>query len=274
MKYRGLLLFSLVLSLGLWAEEPQPEERPPVPEVSLPFPVGEKLTYTIYWGWIEVGESVATTDWVWEEDTWRIRIRFRTKSNGVLSALYPVDDTVETLVDPVTLRPLVFHMNLREGKHQRNETTVFDWENLQAHYVKTHEDKPDETKSYEIAPDTRDLVSFMYFLRQTPFEADSTYEFEVMSDEKLYDLTLNTRGYQKINLEDLGKVRSLRMDPTAQFQGVFVRKGEMRIWLSDGERQLLTKMFLDTPFANVRLLLRSVEGPGAESWPEEQTEKK
>ena len=261
----GLICLVLTLEAGELSPETDPD-LPPPPEVELPFPVGEKLTYSIYWGWIAVGKSVATTEWVWEEDAWRLRIRFRTRSNGVLSSVYPVDDLVETLVDPVTLRPLIFHMDLQEGRHQRLETTVFDWNTLQAHYTKKHDDKEDEVKTYEIKPDTRDIVSFMYFLRKTSFEPDSTYEFEVMSDEKLYDLTVNTRDVDRIKLDTYGKVPSLRMDPEAQFQGVFVRKGKMRVWLSTGERQILTKLFLDTPFANVRLLLKSVEGPDAETW--------
>jgi len=245
---------------------PTGEPHVPKPEVAFPFPVGEKLTYSIYWGWIGVGKSVATTRWKWVEDEWRLLIRFRTRSNSILSSLYPVDDVVETEIDPETLRPLVFRMNLKEGDHRRNEVTVFDWDAMEARYLKRHEDKEDETKTYPIKADTRDLVSFMYFMRSTPFRPESEYDFEVMSDEKLYDLKVKSGGYEKIKLDRYDRVKSLRLDPRAKFQGIFVRKGEMRVWVSDDERRIMTKMLLDTPFANVRLLLLSVEGPGEDAW--------
>jgi hypothetical protein len=220
----------------------------------------------VYWGWIAVGQSVATTEWAWVEESWKLRIQVRTQSNGVLSALYPVDDRIETLVDPRTLRPLRFRMILNQGDRHRDETTVFNWDTLQAHYVRKREDRENETKSYEIKPETRDLVSFMYFLRQTPFEPETRYDFEVMSDEKLYDLEVNTRKEERIRLDTYGRVTSLRMDPKAEFQGVVIERGSMRLWISTEGRQLMTKLFVDTPFANVRLLLKSVEGPGAEDW--------
>lgn len=268
------VVYACLIWASVWIAKADPApvatERPPPPDIEFPFPVGEKLTYTIYWGWIAVGESVATTEWVWGQERWRLRIRFLTTSNGVLSALYPVDDLVETLVDPETLRPLVFHMNLNQGDRHRHETTRFDWDNLQAHYIRKREDREDEVKTYPIRPDTRDIVSFMYFMRTEAFEPDSTYEFEVMSDEKLYDLTVKIRDEERIRLDTYGRVPSLRMDPIAEFQGMVNRRGKMRVWLSTGGRQLLTKVFVDTPFANVRLLLKSVEGPGAETWQTEE----
>lgn len=238
----------------------------PKPGVELPFPVGEKLTYSIYWGWIGVGRSVATTRWEWIDEQWRLVIRFRTKSNKVLSSLYPVDDEVVSVIDPHTLRPLLFRMNLKEGRHRRDETTVFDWEAMRARFTKKHQNKPDEKKTYAIKKNTRDLVSFMYFMRQTPFAENGEYDYEVMSDEKLYDLKVKSRKTEEIKLDVYGKVESLRLDPEARFQGVFVRKGKMRVWVSEDDRRLMTKLFLDTPFANVRLLLKSVEGPGADDW--------
>jgi hypothetical protein len=261
------------LWLGILSAASVQEEvaaRPPVPDVELPFPVGEKLTYIIYWGWIAVGESVASTEWAWVEDSWKLRIHVRTQSNGVLSALYPVDDRIETLVDPVTLRPVRFRMILNQGDRHRHETTVFDWDAMQAHFVRKRKDRENETKTYTIKSDTRDLASFMYFLRKTDFEPKTVYEFEVMSDEKLYDLTVTTREEERIRLETYGRVPSLRMDPKAEFQGAVIKRGEMRVWISSEGRQLMTKMFVDTPFANIRLLLKSVEGPGAEDWQKEE----
>ncbi len=264
----------LILSLMILAPGFGEETEPPKPEVELPFPVGETITYTIYWGWIAVGESVATTGWRLVEGQWKLFIRFRTQSNGVISSLYPVDDTIETVLDPLTLRPEVFDVKIREGKTERDEVTVFDWETMTAHWTKFHDDKENETKEVPLEENTRDLVSFMYFMRDTTFKKGTKYEFQVLTDAKIYELNVESGKSKKIRLEDYGKVKSLQLNPTASFEGIFVRKGKMKVWLSEDERQILTKLLLDTPFANVRMLLKQVEGPGNDHWVNEKKPEK
>ncbi|MDA3874983.1 MAG: DUF3108 domain-containing protein [Kiritimatiellae bacterium] len=262
----GLFLCLLTGFAGRARSEAEPAARPPVPELDLPFPVGEKLTYVIYWGWIGVGVSEATTNWVWRDEAWSLQIKFRTQSNGVVDKLYPVDDRVEVYIDPVTLRPDTFILDLNEGKTSRHAITEFDWDTMQSTYTRKREGREDEVHLIKLEEGTRDLVSFMYFLRQYEFTDRTTYSYKVLADEKLYSLTVKTSGFDNIKLENYGRIKSLKMDPEAKFDGVFVRKGKMQLWLSQDDRQLLTKLQLDTPFANVRLLLRSVEGPGGDEW--------
>lgn len=255
-----------LLAVASAGEAAKGTDRPPPPGVDLPFPVGEKLTYTIYWGWIAVGESVATTEWDWIDEAWKLRIRFRTRSNAVLSTLYPVDDTIETLLDGETLRPEEFIVDIQEGGHIRKERTVFDWEEMEAHYTRFREEKPDEKKTLALKENTRDLVSFLYFMRETPFEKGETYTYEVMTEGKLYRLLVKGAGEEGIKLDRYGRVKSRRLDPEAKFEGVFVRKGKLRVWVSEQDRQIMTKVQAKTPFADVRLLLKSVEGPGDDIW--------
>ena len=239
----------------------------PKPEVDLPFPVGESLEYDIYWGWIGVGHSVATTRWEWVEDRWMIVIRFRTTSSGIANRLYPVDDLVESFIDAETLRPVRFTTVLSAGDQHRDEETIFDWETKTAHYTRRRKgDREDDTLTYEIQENTRDLVSFMYFMRNTEFEPGEQHHFEVVVNDKLYELEANTRHYENINLKQYGRVRSLQIDPRASFEGVFVRRGEMSVWLADDPRRILTKLEVDTPWAKVKLLLRNVRGPGDDHW--------
>ena len=263
---RNFFLLSLVFLVPGWGDTGPEAAYPPKPIVDLPFPMGEKLTYSIYWGILGVGQSVATTAWIREEDQWWIRIRFRTKSNGLIAKLYPVDDIVDTYIDPITLKPRLHILDLNEGDEIRKSTTRFDWDKKIATYVKENDDKEDEVRTVELDENSRDLVSFMYFLRQTPFEKGKTYDFKVLSDHKLYALSVKTGKTEKIKLKEYGRTESLKLYPEAKFEGVFVRKGKMALWLSKDDQQLLTKLVLDTPFANIKLLLKTVEGPGAEDW--------
>lgn len=259
---RRLWLVFLMLGAGLWAEVPPG----PPPEVELPFPVGEVLEYEIFWGWISVGRSVASTRWEWQDGRWFLVISMRTRTSHVVERLYPVDDRVESWIDAESLRPVRFTTNLSAGRQRRNEETVFDWEAMTATYTRTREDGRVEVLTYEIQPHTRDLVSFMYFMRAEEFRPNETRKFEVVVNDKIYELEVNTGRVERVNLRHYGRVESLRIDPRASFEGVFIRRGEMSVWLSQDPRRILTRLELDTPFASVRLLLRNVRGPGEDDW--------
>ena len=241
------------------------------------FPVGEKLIYSIHWGWIPVGSSVVTTEWVDGEQEGHprtlLRIRVRTRTNKVLGSLYPVDDVIESIIDPETFLPLRFRKKLSEGRYRCDETTVFDhaggtatWTAKRFKKKKLLTDEPDKEKTYEIEPDTRDLISFMYFLRQQTFEPGKEVTSRVMADEKVYDIEIHPEKFESVKLDAYGKVRSLKMEPKAAFEGLFVHNGSIWVWQADDERGILTQVQAEVPVAKVSLKLYAVRGPGDDKW--------
>ena len=243
-----------------------PPQSPDLDPASLKlwFPLGETLEYKVYWGIIPVAISRVTTSWELKDGRHWILIRFRTLSNDTISRVYPVNDTIESWVDPETFLPYTFNKRLSEGKYKVDETTVFDHaEGLAYFRSNTH---PDKKWAFHIEKDTRDLPSFMYFMRKSDFQLGQTLSYELMADEKLYDLIVKTEKAERIKLEKYGKVESVKCAPEAAFNGMFVRKGKMTLWISRDARRVCTQMEADTPFANVKLKLHDVSGPGEDSW--------
>lgn len=229
------------------------------------FPVGETLLYTMSWGFIPVGSSRVTSEWIDFEGKERIRIQMRSKSNSVIEKLYPVDDLMETIVDPATFTPVQFHKKLSEGRYRADETTRFDYDKMLATFTANMTGK---TKEYPIEKDSRDLLAFMFFMRSVTVDPDQQEEitYRVMADEKLYDMHVPPPKLEKVKLKKYGKIPSYRYKPRASFQGLFVRKGDMDLWVSNDARQIITKMLVDTPFANVKIYLKEVTGPGDDKW--------
>jgi len=227
------------------------------------WPVGEKITYRLYWGFVPVGTAVGWTEWVEHEGRRLLAIRLRTRSNKVIEKIYPVDDTIESLVDPLTFLPIQFTKNLSEGKTRKHEITTFDRTNLVARWTSPLSGK---SKTFPIKPDIRDIPTLMYSLRSNVFKPGTKEHFSVMADEKVYDVWLDVGNKEDVNLSNYGKVRCLKIEPDAAFEGIFVRRGKMWIWTSDDERCLATKIMATIPVANVRALLWSVEGPGRDKW--------
>lgn len=258
MKWRSFIIGS-VLSATVLASAPAS------PPTNLWFEVGEKLTYRIRWGVIPVGTSVASTEWIEEDGRTLLRIRFRNRSNSFLSTFYPVDDTLEAVVDPVTFKPVRFVKILNEGGYHCDEVTEFDYENGVARWRSR---KNGGSKEYPIEDDARDLISFMYWMRKERLKPGASHDFRVMADEKVYDLTVHVKKSEKVNLPEYGKVKSVKLEPAAKFQGLFVRKGRMWMWVSEDERRLCTQLAVEVPVAKVKLKLCSVEGPGKDHWTE------
>ncbi len=88
------------------------------------FPVGEELVYHAHWGLFHVAESRTTVNWTNHEGRALLAVRIRTKSNKVISTVYPVDDTVETLIEPNTFLPVSFSKVLNEGRYHTDEVTT------------------------------------------------------------------------------------------------------------------------------------------------------
>ena len=235
------------------------------------FPIGETIEYKVMWGRIPVGRSVVTTEWIEADGLRFLAIRLRTRSNKVLSSFYPVDDFIESIIDPETFLPVRFTKKLREGTYRCHEVTTFNHETG----IATFENKKRNfTRKYEIESDTRDLISFMYLMRTMDIPVGTTLDFRVMADEKIYDLSVRALKEEPVKLPRHGTVESVLFQPTAEFQGLFVRKGKLRIWVSGDERRIITKAAIKIPVANVNLLLDQVTGPGEDRWVQDEPEKR
>jgi len=250
-RFRGLIISLFVLCLaGLVTAD--------TPDVKLWFDVGEKITYRIYWGIIPVGESVASTEWIEDEGRRMLAIRFRTKTNKVLSSIYPVDDLIESIVDPETFLPVQFTKRLSEGRYRCDEVTRFDHKAGIARMTRKGREK---IKEYKIEPDTRDIATFMYYMRATEMEPDETLEYRVMADEEIYDVFVNTLKVEKVKTVSGKRIKSLKIEPVASFDGLFVRSGKMWMWISRGEPRIMTKMVAKVPVASIKLILDKVHEP-------------
>ncbi|MFO7535431.1 MAG: DUF3108 domain-containing protein [Kiritimatiellia bacterium] len=245
--------------------EPAVVTNPPN-AVKLWFPVGEKLTYSVHWGIFEVATSVITTDWVtWLDGRLLLRIRYRTKSLHILDKLYPVNDLIESYIDPVTFLPVRFIKNMNEGSRREKAMIDFNHAAKTAHWrrlVKNYQD-------YElpIASDTRDIPSLSYWLRKDGFLAGTTNEYELLADDKIYKLILRVLPEKKgVAAAEYDSIPAVRVIPEAQFEGLFVRKGKIDLKLSKGAPCMLLSMDAEVPVAKIRLRLTKIEGPQASMW--------
>jgi hypothetical protein len=255
----GVFLLSV---LSAKAEVTNKVDRLVLP-TNLWFQIGEELGYKIYWGIIPVGSATIKTEWTELNGRKLIAIRYRALSNKVISTIYPVDSTIESLIDPETFKSVRFTKNLREGKHRSHEVTEFDYQDLTANWTSLAKGTK---KTFPLEAETRDLVAFLYAIRAQPFVPNETSQYRVMADDDIYDLWVKVKDREPVKLPVFGKVDSIRVEPEAAFNGIFVRKGKITVWVSDDNRRFVTRVVGSVPVADIDVVLCEVHGPGDDSW--------
>lgn len=228
------------------------------------FPVGEKMVFRIYWGVIPVGTAEIWSEWVEEDGVRLLALRAQGRSGRVLRRIFPVDDFVESIVDPDTFLPLRYVQRLAEGRHFRHDKMVFDHAKCKAYW--TSEVKGGK-KVIDIGVDTRDPLTLTYYMRSRGLAVGRAERFLVVSDEKVYELHLTGLKHEMVNVKGKGKVRCLKVEPQAKFGEVFIRGGKVMIWFSADSRCVCTRATGKVPVASVKAILEEVTGPGASEWP-------
>lgn len=227
------------------------------------FPVGETLEYKIYWGIIPVGRATLSTEWVEEDGRRLIALRGVGRTGPVVATIFPVEDVIESIVDPDTFLPVRYTQRLREGRHRRHDVVTFDHDGRVANWVSL---RKNTSGVLPIASDTRDVLSLVYSMRSRGFAVGQKEFFRVLVDNKLYDLHVRGVRRRQLKVRGYGEVESLEVEPEATFGGVFVRKGRVWIWFSLDPRHLLLRARAKVPVASLRARLVRVAGPGVDVW--------
>ncbi len=216
------------------------------------FAVGERLTYGLYWGVIRVGTAHTSIDWFTDENGRHLLLgRAEAKTGSVVSRIFPVDNYIETIMDPETLLPLYYLQSINEGRKSRLDRYKFD----HANGIAVWTGKDGTTNHVEIAADTRDLLSLSYSMRDAGFAVGEEEHFSVVVDDKVYDLQVTGEAIERIRVPGEGRQRSLKVEPVAKFGGVFERKGRMWLWFSTDDSHQCLRAEAKVPVAHVKAIL-------------------
>ncbi len=229
----------------------------------LPFPLNERLDYRISWNGIPVAWSVATTGMVETNGMNYVSLRVETQTYPVFDVFYRVNDLHECLLDPKTLQPVRFEKNMKEGLSHYHDVTTFDYAKGAARFENL---ETGTVTNVPISADTRDYLSFMYFMRGQELKPKTTTTYHVLADDRVYDVLVNSENIEDIGLSNYPDVPSLRIEPEAAFNGLFVRSGKATLWVSRDMRRVLTGVKAWVPFGRITVKLYDVSGEGNDFW--------
>ncbi len=244
-----MISLRLVVAL-MQAPAPAPVTTPPI---DYPFAVGEKLSYSAKLGLLTLGSAtleVAGIDTVRGVESFRLRFRLRGKN-----AFYSLDDVLESWVGTSDLVSRRFVQDFVEN------------------------DKP-KHRLYEIYPDSGffrqqgrdttlptppqplDDAGFFYFVRVTPLEVGRKYTYDRYFRKEKNPVTIEVVKREKMELPDGSKVQCLVLHPVIDTKGLFSKRSDTRIWLTDDGRRLPVQIRTKFPFGTITLRLKDMVLPG------------
>jgi hypothetical protein len=243
-------VISLRIAIALM-QAPAPAAAPPHPDY--PFAVGEKLSYSAKLGMLTLGSAtleVVSLDTVRGVESFRLRFRLKGKN-----AFYSLDDVLESWVGTSDLISRRFVQDFVEN------------------------DKP-KHRLYEIFPDSGyfrqqgrdttlatpteplDDAGFFYFVRVTPLQVGRKYSYDRYFRKDKNPVRIEVLKREKLELPDGSKVQCLVLHPVIDTKGLFSKRSETRIWLTDDARRLPVQVRTKFPFGTITLRLKDMVLPG------------
>ncbi|HEY5652860.1 MAG TPA: DUF3108 domain-containing protein [Pontiella sp.] len=233
---------------------------------------GETAEYRVSWMKIPIAWSKISTETFSENGKKWIRLTMVSKNYKAYEHIYKVDDITEVVIDPETALPCRVDLVLNEGRRHKSELTYFDHENLTA----THINRLTGTTNHvTIAEDTRDVLTFLYASRLRDPEELVQHTHQLFVDGKIYDLDMKIGEEDSIRLPNLGKVDSFKIEPVANFDGLFIRQGKILFWVSKHNHRMVTCIEAKVSVGEIKVRLKDVSGIDDGFWSHKKdTEKK
>ena len=221
------------------ATPPPGGEFPPFTPLTLALAEGERLSYQIRWGVVDAGKATLIVRGKEPAgpggpEVWNLECR--TRSSSFVSLFYRVHDDIRSRVDVRGGFTRLFDMDKTGGSVHSVEHIAFDYGKGVADYTRTRtEGKKEQVKALTIPlpGPVHDPLSCLYYVRGMDLQVGGEYRMTVNTSRKNWVLTLKVLRREKLSLKNIGAFQALVVEPEAQYEGIFVRKGKMTVWLEE-----------------------------------------
>ncbi|GAB4489991.1 MAG: DUF3108 domain-containing protein [Thermodesulfovibrionales bacterium] len=226
-----------------------------LPGAACGFAVPERFVYDLTWAGIKAG--TATLEISEDKDGYRI-VSTAASANWV-SVFYTVEDRIEAKLSKDSGfkfigRSRSYRVKIREGRHRRDKEVTFDHARRKALFADYLESK---RKEYDIERDVFDPLSALFFIRLQKFQIGKSLHVDVFDSKKNWDVEVQVLRKERISTK-AGEIDTVVIKPLLQSEGIFNRKGDVIIWLTDDDRRIPVKLQSKVPVGSVNATL--VEG--------------
>jgi len=228
------------------------------------FKDGEILTFKIRYGFIKAGTAKMKVF----EDTYNnipvYHLQTTAKSVSTFNWIYEVNDVVNSYVDYKSFFPIRFEKKLREGGYRADLFTDYLHSDSLAHvefirYTSDMEIKKRQKYDVSIPAYVQDILSSFYYIRTQELEVGRSLFLSNHEKRKIYDLEIKVLQREIIEVE-AGKFLCVVVEPVIQGEGLFKKKGNLKIWLTDDDKKIPVQMKSEVLVGSITTELIKIEG--------------
>jgi hypothetical protein len=196
---------------------------------------GEEITYTIFYSLAGAHVNAGTTTFSNKVEKLNGRAVYHVVgvggSNAKYDWIYKVNDRYESYIDTVTMQPLKFFRDVKEGSTKKLETVNFNHSN----YTATN-----ETGTYKVPSCIQDVLSMIYYARNVDYEnykKGDKIPFQMFLENQVYDLYIRYFGKEEVKTK-YGKFNAIKFK-VLLIPGTIFKGGEdMIVWVTDDENHV------------------------------------
>lgn len=214
------------------------------------FSVGEKLEYAAKFSFLQLGAmTLEVKDTVTYRDAHCYVFSSILTSNPSLRFLFTLYDTVKVYARSPDLLPLFYEEKINEGTYHNHAALHFDHQNLSVAYG--------DSFVYDIVDDTRDLLTFWYYLRTVPLMLGDTIVLQIHKSKENYEVDCFIQKEEVIKTA-VGQFNTIVVSARADKPSIFGSKGGMEIWYSDDEFRYPVQIKAAMRFGSILFKLQGV----------------
>jgi hypothetical protein len=211
----------------------------------------EKLTYVI----TKLGMTVGSAELEAKYDQGVTTITMRVKSSALVSAVYPVDNVIET--SHIQGMYIVSKIRQHEDTFQADETLTINQLKKKVSWMDLL-----QNRSLEMTvptDDVLDTLSGIYSLRNLNLQVGKTETLHIFDSETYADVPVEILRKEEIRLPNLSKIKTLVVRPIQKTAGMFRRTGDVFIWMTDDANKVPVKIVTSVAIGTVTAELVSAE---------------
>ena len=258
------------------SRNPKPEPAAPVAAVpgtekdlvqlqpiTLPMREYEELKYDILWNGVPAGLARfrtkppkpfmdASGPLVWP-------VQLEVRTNKVVNTFYPVNDRTRSMIDVQGGFSRFFLQEMDEGDYETRDRISFDYTMDHLSATCEHDRGKDNWRSIGVPLPGKvlDPLSALYYLRSTNLSLTQPVTLPVCAERRVWNVTLAPLGRETITLAGINEnkpIDCLVVSMEFDFNGLFVRKGPLKVWL-DEKTKIPLKIVTELPIGPCEIRL-------------------
>lgn len=218
----------------------------------------EKLTFSMSWGLLSVGEATLSVNKiVMFNGRPAYHLVSEARSNAFCDTFYVVRDLNESWLDARTLTSLGYSKKIREGHFFRDDWVLYDRDAGTFVNRRVSKDGSFSVRTGTIPANVQDILTSIYFVRAQSLPDGAEIKVPVNTPDN-WPLIIKVMKRESVKVPQ-GRFASVIVEPAMAREGIFVQKGKrLRLWFSDDPQRRMLMMKAEVFFGNVTASLREM----------------